>query len=261
VQWSTWTDPEICKLVGSTPATKEDLKKVVYKQLEPNGPMTPDTKKKVDQGIDTIFAKVELTSSKAKELEEATPADQEGAGQGATGGSVNVSNDTPTPGPGTQEKPKKKKDKEKKKKKWPKPIQDWVDARDAANQANFDLDFAQRTYHVGLSIYWQDHSPNYKTQLNACREARKKAYAEGATEADKDAADKACKEADKLLGELEKKGDFQKTDQGQKDSDRLNGAQKAADKANAAEKEAGKNIDPSAKEAVEANEKAVKAMW
>src|SRR5262249_2995310 len=32
--------------------------------------MPPETKKKVDQGIDTIFEKVELTTAKAKDLEQ-----------------------------------------------------------------------------------------------------------------------------------------------------------------------------------------------
>src|SRR5262249_55586192 len=68
-QWSTWTDPEISKITGNPPATKDDLKKVVYKQLETKGPMSPETKKKVDQGIDTIFEKVELTTAKAKDFE------------------------------------------------------------------------------------------------------------------------------------------------------------------------------------------------
>ena len=68
-QWSTWTDPEISKITGNPPATKDDLKKVVYKQLETKGPMSSGTKKKVDQGIDTIFEKVELTTAKAKDLE------------------------------------------------------------------------------------------------------------------------------------------------------------------------------------------------
>jgi hypothetical protein len=69
VQWSTWTDPVICQMTGSPPATKEDLRKVVYKQIEQQGPMTPEKKKKVDQGIDTIFEKVELTTAKAKDFE------------------------------------------------------------------------------------------------------------------------------------------------------------------------------------------------
>jgi hypothetical protein len=73
VQWSTWTDPVICQMTGSPPATKEDLRKVVYKQVEEQGPLTPEKKKKVDQGIDTIFEKVELTTAKAKDLEKPSP--------------------------------------------------------------------------------------------------------------------------------------------------------------------------------------------
>ncbi len=69
VQWSTWCDPRISEITGAPPATKEDLRKVVYKQVEEQGPMSPETKKKVDQGIDTIFEKVELTTAKAKDLE------------------------------------------------------------------------------------------------------------------------------------------------------------------------------------------------
>src|SRR5947209_15045018 len=69
VQWSTWCDPRISHITGAPPATKDDLKKVVYKQIEAKGKMSPETKKKVDQGIDTIFEKVELTTAKAKDLE------------------------------------------------------------------------------------------------------------------------------------------------------------------------------------------------
>jgi hypothetical protein len=69
VQWSTWADPRISEITGSPPATKDDLKKVVYRQAEQNGPVTPDTKKKIDEGIDTIFDKIELTTEKAKDLE------------------------------------------------------------------------------------------------------------------------------------------------------------------------------------------------
>jgi hypothetical protein len=69
VQWSTWSDPQVCALAGTPPATKDDLKKVVYKQVEEKGPMTPAAKKRVDQGIDTIFENVERTTAKAKDLE------------------------------------------------------------------------------------------------------------------------------------------------------------------------------------------------
>jgi len=73
VQWGLWSDPEVAKKTDGKPATKEDLKKVVYKQLEEQGPLTPDTKKKVDQGINTIFEKVQLTSKKAKDLKAPDP--------------------------------------------------------------------------------------------------------------------------------------------------------------------------------------------
>ena len=69
VQWSTWSDPQVCALVGTPPATKDDLKKVVYKQVEEKRPMTPASQNRVDQGIDTIFEKVERTTAKAKDLE------------------------------------------------------------------------------------------------------------------------------------------------------------------------------------------------
>jgi hypothetical protein len=82
VQWSTWMDPRITEITGARTATKEDLKKVVYKQVEKQGPMTPGKKKKIDQGIDTIFEKIELTTAKAKDLETSTEeADDAGAPQ------------------------------------------------------------------------------------------------------------------------------------------------------------------------------------
>ncbi|HEY3168265.1 MAG TPA: hypothetical protein VGK57_13595, partial [Candidatus Binatia bacterium] len=110
VQWSTWTDPVICQMTGSPPATKEDLRKVVYKQIEEQGPMTPEKKKKVDQGIDTIFEKVELTSAKAKDLEKPDPFAQvkltgeQGKGETpaterppTSGQTYEIGNPTPTP--------------------------------------------------------------------------------------------------------------------------------------------------------------------
>ena len=101
VQWSTWTDPVICQMTGSPPATKEDLRKVVYKQVEQQGPMPPETKKKVDKGIDAIFSAVELTSAKAKDLEkpekEIPPlAVTTGAGMPSTGQPMSA----PTAAPG-----------------------------------------------------------------------------------------------------------------------------------------------------------------
>ena len=69
VQWSTWTNARVCEISQAPLATKDDLKKVAYKQIEQKGAMTSDTRKKIDKGIDTISEKVELTSAKAKDLE------------------------------------------------------------------------------------------------------------------------------------------------------------------------------------------------
>ena len=106
VQWSTWCDPRISELTGAPPATKEDLKKVVYKQVEEKGPMTPETRKKVDQGIDTIFEKIELTTEKAKDLEpEETPAGESTSEEGVPPsqpeyvGQTHAKQPTPTPTP------------------------------------------------------------------------------------------------------------------------------------------------------------------
>lgn len=85
VQWSIWCDPRISQITGAPPATKDDLKKVVYKQLESKKPMSPETKKKVDQGIDTIFEKVELTTAKAKDLEKPEGGTSPGAETPAAG--------------------------------------------------------------------------------------------------------------------------------------------------------------------------------
>jgi hypothetical protein len=74
MQWSMWSDARVSEIAKAPPATKEDLKKVAYKQVEEKAPMTSDTKKKIDKGLDTIFEKVELTSAKAKDLEKSEQA-------------------------------------------------------------------------------------------------------------------------------------------------------------------------------------------
>ncbi len=73
VQWSVWSDPKISEITGDPPAKKDDLKQVVYRQKEEKGKMKSQTKKKIDNGIDTIWDKIELTSAKAKELEKPDP--------------------------------------------------------------------------------------------------------------------------------------------------------------------------------------------
>jgi len=247
-QWSTWMDPRISEITGAAPATKDDLKKVVYKQVEEQGPVTPDKKKKIDHGIDTLWDKIELTTEKAKDFEK-PPAEEKTAPAIPSGTGENISNDTPTPAPQTQEKKKK----EKKKKNWPKPIQDWVDKKNAADDAHDALSAARISYKNKLWDYGRKVSPHAKALADKLEDANKKANEPGATQADRAAADKALKELEKQMGELEK--DYQKTPEGQKEFDKMRDAEKAADKANAAEKEAEKKLPPGVdKDAVQREE-------
>ena len=263
VQWSTWMDPEICQITHSTPATKDDLKKVVYKQVEENGPMTPETKKKVDEGIDTIFDKVELTTAKAKDLEKAPV---EYAGTSTVGSSPGVgqtyeiADNTPTPG--TEEKKKKGQGKGGKKKKnkylqkfnwWQNLIQkfpfvDWLEKKMKAGWADDYKDSKADAYNDKFKGFLDDKKvyKDLKTDRDA---AEQKAKADGATQADKDAFNKLDNQLKKLENEF--KQDFNKTDDGKKAMGELHDAEKKADEAHAAEKDAGKNIDQSTKDLVD----------
>lgn len=72
-QWGVWSNPEIAKCTGSPPATKDDLKTTIYKQAEKHAPVTPETKKKLDEGIDIIFQDIKLTTKEAKNLAKPDP--------------------------------------------------------------------------------------------------------------------------------------------------------------------------------------------
>jgi hypothetical protein len=247
VQWSTWADPRISEVTGAPPATKDDLKKVVYKQAEDQGPVTPDKKKKLDDGIDTLWDKIELTTKKAKDLEKPPP-EEETTPAIPSGTSENISDDTPTPAPQTQEK-KKKLGLNKKKKNWPKAIQDWIDKKNAADDADEALSGARIGYKHKLWDYGRKVSPHAKDLMDKLEDAQTKAVEPLATQADRDAADKAAKELEKQLGELDK--DYQKTPEGQKEFDKMRDAEKAYAKAQEAEKAAEKNLPPGVdKEAV-----------
>jgi len=234
VQWSTWTDPRICEVTDAPPATKDDLKRVVYKQVQEQGPLTEDKKKKIDEGIDKIFEKIELTTEKAKDLEkpetegETTPA--------MPPGTVEVTNDTPAPQ--TEEKPKK----EKKKKKWPKPIQDWLDKHYAADKAHREWGKKKMTYLNKLWDYIKKNSPHTQELRDKAEAARKKANEPGSSQADRDAADTAEKEVKKQMDELEK--DYQKTPEGKGEFDKVHEAEKVKGSADDAEKEAEKKLPP-----------------
>ena len=255
-QWSTWMDPRISEVTGAPPATKDDLKKVVYKQVEEKGPMTPETKKKVDQGIDTIFEKVELTTEKAKDLEE--PAETETTGAPESGNTFEISDNqgqsTETPAPQTKEKPKK----EKKKKKYPKPIQDWVDKYNAASDADKKKKAAQDDYTYALHKYCYKNQ-HYNEVMGKKNAAKQKADAQNATQADQDNYDNAKKEAERLEAELDK--EFKQTDDGKKEFQKVADAEKEATQAHDAEKAAEKNVPPGIdKDEIKKAEDAAKAV-
>jgi hypothetical protein len=258
VQWSTWSDPDISEIVGGPPATKDDLKKVVYKQVEENGPMTPETKKKVDQGIDTIFEKVELTSKKAKDLEEP---DQYAQTEAMPPNTVEIGDNTG--GPTTRQRGRGKgRGKGKGHKRWPKPIQDWVDKKKAADDADQQKAAAYYELDTDLDRYCSDKSPQYRELKAKRNKAAEKANAKNATQADKDNFKKLDYDLKKLRSEFTP--EFAKTEFGAADYADVRTAEKAADAAHEAEKEAGKNIDPATKayvEAEEAKSKAVEAVW
>lgn len=254
VQWTTWADPRISELTGVPPATKEDLRKVVYKQIEEKGPMTPETKKKVDQGIDTIFEKIELTSEKAKDLEKA-PGPVDGT---VPAGPENVSDNVPpgTP-PQTGDKPRERRSGLT----WPKPVQDWWDKKKAADGAESSKKFNRKLYGWALDRFFA--KSKYWNELKTGIEKRQKTLE---TSGVKEVNDKLIKERDEMKSALEKlekqlEKDFQQTPEGKKAFAEVAEAEKAADKAGAAEKEAGKNLDPAVKEEVEKAEAAVPAKW
>jgi hypothetical protein len=95
IQWIVWSDPRICEITGGKPATKEDFDKVVYKQVEQRGPVTPPTRKKIDKGDDAMWNGIQLASAKAKDLE-----NREDAGPPPS--VVNVADNTPAPAPKTE---------------------------------------------------------------------------------------------------------------------------------------------------------------
>jgi hypothetical protein len=255
VQWSTWSDPRICEITGAPVATKDDLKKVVYKQVEEHGPVRPDTKKKVDEGIDTIFDKIELTTTKAKDLEHPGQGEvTELAGDSAN--TFNISDNqegaTDSPAPGTQEKKKKGEGKGKKEKKEKGPVKNWIDKARAANAADRHQRWAHDYYNADKQDFFKK-SKHHEELVDKIKKAQAFLNGLSNTAEQNDKAikerDEAKKELAKLEGELEK--DFNKTDEGKKAFGEMTKADKEAQQAHDAEKEAGKNIDPAVKEELE----------
>jgi hypothetical protein len=240
IQWSVWSNPRICEITGSQPATKEDFQTVVYKQVKEGDLASPKTKEKIDKGDDAMWTGIELASAKAKDLEKP---DEDAVPPPSV---VNVTDNTSTAAPlwapkfpgTTQEKPKAD---------WPPPVQKWVDKKRIADSANKNKETAHKDYAAVRQKFFQ--KSRHYNQLRDRRSAAAEDYAENDTKEDKAKFDAADKELKKLEGELEK--DFLQTPEGQAEFKKMTDVDKAADQANADEKEAGKNLDKATKDSVQ----------
>ena len=244
-QWATWI--RTSEVTGDPPPTKDDLKKVVEKQV---GKVPPDKQKKIDEGIDTIFDKIELTTEKAKDLEKENANDNEGTEQGAPGGNTyEISDNTPTPQPGTQEKKKKEgKKKKDKKKKYPPEIQKWVDAMEEYDKLESDRLSKEYDYKQGLKKWGLEHNQHYKELNDAVEKAKQNIKDGHHAQEDYDKLKKAQEELDKFGKEVAK--DFNKTEVGKGLFKDFADAEDLANKQKARAEEAGKDIDPEVKKQI-----------
>ncbi len=247
-QWATWV--RMSEVTGEPPPTKDDLKKVVEKQV---GKVPPDQQKKIDQGIDTIFEKIELTTEKAKDLEKENENEpNEAVSPGAN--TFEISDNTPTPQPGTQEKKKKEgKKKKDKPKKYPPEIQTWLDAVHDYWKANITKEQKELEYKNGLKKWGIEHNKHYKELNDALEKAKQKvsdAYGSSGspTQEDWDNMKKALNDLEAFGKEVGK--DFQKTEVGKGLFKEFADAEDIANKAKARADEAGKNIDPAVKDEI-----------
>jgi hypothetical protein len=193
------------------------------------------TKHKEKEPTSSSFDEIKLTGNEAKEVDE-------NPSQPPSGGSTTVSDNevktNDSPAPETKEKPKAKKPKPT----WPKPIQDWLDARAAVSTAKSNLSNAQGTYYTELHKFY-GKSAYHNKLVSAKNEACDKVANAGkaATQADKD----ACEKARKALGDQEEKlaQDFDNSPEGKKAIADIKDAKKAVTAAEEAEKAAAKDID------------------
>ncbi len=209
---------------------------------EPSVPHTQEktTKKHTQESTATTFDKVDLTSEKAKDLEEP----DEHAGTQAGGGTVQISDEkgetTGTPPPQTQE---KKKDK----RKWPKPVQQWLDKLRvflAANHKKFD---AQSSYHTKLVEFCKKNERYNKLYYQALALGDPQAEYNLNNKNYEAERKKVEDELGKLQKQLEK--DFLQTNEGKTALKERDAAEQAEKEASKAQEEAGKYIDSATKDA------------
>ena len=153
VQHSTWEDPRISEWVHSPPEDEEDFKKNIDDQAKQHGTITRDIRKKLDKGTNTMWDGIELTSEKAKDLEQP---------EQRPGGTFEISDETgdktESPPPKTEEKKTQdmqeeankafEKREERKKKK-----EDWKEKEKLVFAAVVNKGLAQQKYNNALVKY------------------------------------------------------------------------------------------------------------
>ena len=230
-----------------------DLSGVGQRKAEPNPFATTNepsvshtqektTKKHTQESTAATFDKIDLTSEKAKDLEEP----DEHAGTQTGGGTVQISDETGQPNgspvPQTQEKKKEKP-------KWPKPVQRWLDKKKAARVARDHFYDVSNGYNKAFRNFEYQNKTFMDLWDKYADALAKVVKAEDAkqqpSQADKENYEKLRKQMVDLSKSLEK--DFQQTDAGKAALKERDDAKTASDQADAAEKEAGKYIDPDVK--------------
>ena len=201
------------------------------------------------------FSQVQLTGEQAKDEtkpdmppgtfnvsdNQPSPAPKEEKSGGSTTDNSPKTTDNPpaqSDSSKTEEKPAEKKFVPKPS--WSKPIQDWLDLRQARIDAENDSKTASDSYQTGLNEFL-GKSQHLGDLIKQAHEARAKAEAKGATQADKDAYEKAMKEENAQFAALER--DFANTPEGQTATTVVRDAKKKVAGAKKAEEEAAKEID------------------
>lgn len=268
LQWSTWEDPRISDSVHSPPVDKDDFKRNIDHQARQHGPINHDVRKKLDKGTDSMWEGIELTSEKAKDLENS---DQNSEPPPSSPNVSDQTGGTPeSPAPQTEEKPKtaeedqldgakkfqeEQQKRQERKEKW----DDWKKKQKLFYVALANKALAQSNYNNALQRYldknrkyreaktkWDQAKKDLETARDKVKQAPETSWTKlhalpGALDdvdrSEKD-FDKLEKDLDNLKKDLEK--DFQKAPEGAKALEGINNAEKALEKAAADEDEAKK---------------------
>jgi Arc/MetJ-type ribon-helix-helix transcriptional regulator len=205
-------------------------------QEKPEKPKTKEKQHDLTKPADP-FSNVALTGPPAKEESEPP---------GPIDVADNQTQTTESPPPTTEEKPKEKK--KKPKPTWPKNIQDWIDLKAAWGVAEGKYSNVSEAYNQALYAFY-NKSKHLKDLQGQANTACEKAKSPDATQADKDACEKALREVKKQKDTLHQ--DFDNTPEGKQLLSDKNAAHKALEQAKQAAENAAKDIDQATQDKVD----------